>query len=73
MANYYEYEDLRAAAAAPGAPQEAIDALGEWFDQHGSRYWTGEYYDADDGLRLYPVYKWDEELDQGELLGYEIR
>jgi hypothetical protein len=73
MASYYEYEELRAAAAAPGANQADIDALGEWFNQHGSMYWNGEYYDADDGLRLYPVYKWDEELDQGELLRYEIR
>lgn len=72
MNNYYDYKDLLAAATADGATQADIDALGEWFEAHGDRYWNGEYYDAD-GLRLYPVYTWDAELDQGTITGYEFR
>lgn len=70
--NYYSYQELRAAATAPGATQADIDALGEWFSRYGDRYWNGECYDAD-GLSLYPVEKWDEEAAQGEIVGYEFR
>ena len=70
--NYYSYKELRAAATAPGATQADIDALGEWFSRYGDRYWNGECYDAD-GLYLYPVEKWDEETEQGEIVGYELR
>lgn len=61
-----EYEELRAAATADDATQEDINALGSWFESNGSAYWNGEYYDADDGIRLYPT-------DYGETVGYEIR
>lgn len=73
MSNRYAYDTLRAAAIAPGATQEDINALGDWFDQYGTGYWNGKYYDADYGLRVYPVYDWDEENDVGILKGYEIR
>lgn len=69
----YNYAELRAAATAPDAEQIDIDTLGQWFSLYGSQYWNGEYYDADDGLRLYEVTEWDEELDQGEVTGYEFR
>jgi len=72
MANRYEYEELRAIAIAPGAKPEQINALGEWFEQYGSNYWNGEYYDAD-GIRVYPVYDWDNDNDCGILTGFEIR
>lgn len=49
----------------------AAIALGEWFNAYGDRCWNGEYYDAD-GMRLYPVYRWDDELDQGEIIGWEV-
>ena len=68
---YYDYEELRAAAIAPGAAQEQINALGEWFAQHGDRYWNGESYDAD-GYRLVPIYE-ETEPDEYELAGYELR
>lgn len=61
-----EYEELRSAAIADDATQEDINALGAWFESNGSTYWNGEYYDADDGIRLYPI-------DCGETIGYEIR
>lgn len=72
MTGYYDYQDLRAAAVRPGATQEDINALGEWFDRHGMMFWNGEYFDADEGLRLRPVWEWDEENDCGEVVGYEI-
>lgn len=68
----YDYKELRANAVAPGATQADIDALGKWFDTYGSAYWNGECYDAD-GISLYPIIEWDEELDQGETVGYEFR
>lgn len=69
----YDYNTLRAAATKVGATQAEINALGRWFERYGLDYWNGEYYDADDGLRLFPVYKWDEELDCGNVVGYEWR
>lgn len=69
--SYYDYQELTAAAMADNAPQGAIDALGEWFDRHGTMYWNGECYTVDDknNISLYPVYR---ELgeDEFELVGY---
>ena len=71
--NYYSYKELRAAATAPGATQADINALGEWFNRYGDRYWNGEYYDAENDLKLYPVIEWDAEIEQGTVTGYELR
>ena len=71
--SYYDYKELREKALSPDATQADVDALGEWFSRFGERYWNGEFYDADDGREIRPVYKWDEELDQGEIVGYELR
>lgn len=71
MANYYAYEELKAKAISPVAKQEDINALGEWFEAHGSMYWNGEYYDAD-GLRLFPIHEEVAE-DEFEVIGYEFR
>ena len=73
MSDYYFYEELRAAAVAPGATKADLDALGRWFEQFGMDCWNGECWDADGGLRLYPIVEWDEELDQGTTVGYEFR
>lgn len=72
MAMYYDYKELRAAAIAPGASAEAINALGEWFELYGMDCWNGECWDAD-GKSLYPIIEWDAERDQGETVGYEFR
>lgn len=60
--NRYNYKELFDAAAAFDASQEAVNALGEWFDAFGQRYWNGEYFDAD-GRPLYRLYK---QVDEGE-------
>lgn len=73
MPGRYDYEEIRAAAIAPGATQDEINALGDWLEQYGGTAWNGEYFDADDGIRVYPVYDWDEENDVGILKGYEIK
>ena len=65
----YNYEELKNAALAPDATQEDINALGEWFERYGDRYWNGEYFSVE-GERLYRIWDWDEELDQGEVVGY---
>ena len=74
MAGYYDYEELK--RKAEGGNQDDINALGEWFEQHGERYWNGEFYDVE-GECLYPIY--EEELDedgepiQANIVGYEFR
>lgn len=67
--NRYSYTELAAAAKAPDAQQIDIDTLGAWFEQYGTTYWNGEYYDAD-GDRLIPVYEADG--DDFEIVGYTL-
>lgn len=69
----YSYKELRAAAVAAGASQDAIDALGEWMTSFGNSYWNGECFDIDDGLGLWPVYGEPNEDGDVELIRYEIR
>ena len=70
--NYYNYAEIRATALNSRTP-EAVNALGEWFSRFGDRFWNGEYYDADDGLRLFPVYGLDEDGEVSDLIGYELK
>ena len=69
--NRYSYEDLLAAAIAPAAEQDDINALGEWFESFGQQYWNGECFDAD-GRCLYRIESWDPEAEQGTVTGYEF-
>ena len=72
---YYDYVELREKAL--NGTQKDVNLLGEWFEMHGSHYWNGEYFDADNGYRLYR--NCDEKIDEdGELMsadiiGYEFR
>ena len=66
----YNYDELREDATSPEATQEDINALGEWFSQYGEMYWNGEYYDAEDGLCLYPLYKYNHDSGDVEYDGY---
>lgn len=68
MSNYYDYQELRSAALTGN--QKAIDALGRWFEQFGTDFWNGEFYEAD-GYKVYPVYK-EIADDQFDLVGYRM-
>lgn len=71
MDNRYNYAELEAAATAYNAPKEAIDALGEWFNNYGMDFWNGEFFTVSEsrGLFLYPVYK-KNGYDDLEVMGY---
>lgn len=75
MVGRYDYSELREKAIH--GTQADVDALGEWFELYGNRYWNGECYDADDGYRLFKKlechYDEDGELDFCETAGYEFR
>lgn len=68
----YDYEVLKNKATDFNATQEDINALGEWFENYGMDFWNGEYFDADDGKRLFPIYKEAAE-DEYVLIGYEFK
>ena len=52
--------------------QENINRLGTWFERYGTDYWNGERFDAD-GFSLYPVIEWDDEMETGTTVGYEMK
>ena len=68
----YDYEELKNKALSADAKQEDVNALGEWFECFGDKYWNGEYFSVENGIRLYRVEK---EVDEGEweTTGYELR
>lgn len=70
--NEYNYSELEAAATKFGATQEEINALGEWFEDYGQRYWNGECYEVDEkrDLYLYPMHKQVE--DEFEIVGWSF-
>lgn len=71
--NYYSYAEIRAAVDERETP-ENLAALGEWFERYGMDFWNGECWDIDGHRSLYPIYELvDEEYEEWELRGYEIR
>lgn len=60
----YEYNELRKKAIAPSSTKEERLALYHWMENYAMTEWNGEYFDIDEGYRLYPVWAEDEE---GEL------
>ena len=67
----YNYKALRAAAMAPGATQDDVNALGEWCQTYLSGSWNGEEYDIDDGHSIRPIFR--QVLEDGwELDHWEI-
>lgn len=68
----YEYEELKNKALSADATQEDVNALGEWFECFGGRYWNGECYSVENGIHLYRI---EEEVDEDEweIKGYELR
>ena len=74
---YYTYQELRAAAMRDTASAEDRIRLYNWFEREDMADWNGEYFDMDEGLRLYPVYvfEYDEdgEIESVNLVDAEIR
>ena len=68
----YNYKELREKATAQNATAGDRLNLFFWFEAYGGSYWNGEFYDMDDGWRLYPVYEEDEDGEL-ELIDAEIR
>ena len=68
----YDYEELKNKALSADATQEDVNALGEWFEQYGDRYWNGECFSVENGIHLYRI---EEEIDEDEweVTGYELR
>lgn len=69
----YNYKELET-AALNNPTEENLAALGEWFELYGMDFWNGECWAIDGNHSLYPIYELvDEELEEWELRGYEIR
>lgn len=68
----YDYEDIRAKAIRSEATEQDVNALGKWMEQYGDSCWNGEFWDIDDGMRLFPVVV-ETAPGEYETKGYEIR
>lgn len=67
----YAYKELVAAATKHGATQEDINALGEWFEQYGMRYWNGSCWEVDGKNDIYLAQIMKEVAeDEFEVIGY---
>lgn len=72
--SYYDYKNLRDKAVEFDATQEDVDALGEWFELYGERYWSGEYYEVEGDHNLFrKMVLADPETGDYEVVGYEFR
>ena len=65
--NEYAYAELREKALSAESTAEDRIELFDWMENYDMRAWNGEYFDIDEGLRLYPVYDITEDED-GEIL-----
>lgn len=71
--SYYNYKELVEKATAFGATKEDRLNLFNWFECYGSCYWHGDHYSMENGVRLYPIYKWDDEEGDYEVVDAGIR
>lgn len=73
----YTYAEKRAKAIAPDSTVEDRLALYNWMEDHDMGDWNGECFNIDNGLYLYPVYKYtydkDGEIEEVELVDAEVR
>lgn len=67
----YDYEELRA-AAVENPTFENMEALADWLENYNMSSWNGEYFDIDDGLRLYPIYGAEDEDGCFPIIDYKI-
>lgn len=69
----YKFPELFELATRFDASQEDIDRLGQWLDLYDKESFNGVYYDAGDGVNVFPVYGEEDENGDFPLIGYEIR
>ena len=69
----YDYEELRA-KAINNPTFENLEALADWlrYYDYSQKSWNGEFWDIDDGLRLYPIYGDEDENGCFPIVNYEI-
>ena len=68
----YNYDELAERALRFDAAPEDINALAEWFERYGYRFWNGECFEIDATHSLYPIHE-ETAPDEWEIVGYEIR
>lgn len=64
------YQELRARAVSRDADAEKRLDFFYWMEEYDRADWNGEYFDIDNGLRMYPVYNITE--DDGEIVDIEL-
>lgn len=62
---------LKKATKRNATRDDRLDLLA-WFETYGDRYWNGEYYELEDGKKLYPVYRVIDD-ETFELIDAEVR
>lgn len=67
----YDYQELRA-KAIENPTFENLEALADWLSNYDMNSWNGEFWDIDDGQRLYPVYGDEDENGCFPIVNYEI-
>ena len=67
----YDYEELRA-KAINNPTFENLEALADWLRNYDMNSWNGEFWDIDDGQRLYPIYGDEDEDGDFPIVNYKI-
>ena len=68
----YEYDEALS-AALENPSFHNLEELAKWLDVYDPSAWNGEYYDLDEGRRLFPVYGDEDENGCFPVVGYDIR
>ena len=67
----YDYHELRE-KAINNPTFENLEILADWLRNYDMDSWNGEFWDLDDGQRLYPVYGDEDENGNFPIVDYEI-
>ena len=67
----YDYQELRA-KAINNPTFENLEALADWLRNYDMNSWNGEFWDIDDGQRLYPIYGDEDEDGDFPIVNYKI-
>ena len=67
----YDYQELRE-KAINNPTFENLEALADWLRNYDGNSWNGEFWDIDNGQRLYPIYGDEDENGCFPIVNYEI-